>query len=154
MNSAAFKPQLIETFQNVRRFSFEVKQEAVLDEKKINHFLDKLLDFQKALTDKSLRIEILIEKIEEMTWFNDLDKDSLMLINDLISTIRSLHLSLTRQYVSLNPVRIQGLAKSEIKNFKGVIDDLKDVANDLDSRFFFLPAMEQFQETTKELSLI
>ena len=42
----------------------------------------------------------------------------------------------------------------EIKKFKAATDDLKDVAADLESRFFFLPNISDFQETTKELSLL
>ena len=77
-----------------------------------------------------------------------------MSINDLISSIRDLHSSLLRQYISLGFLRSKGIAKEEIKGFKSSIDDLKDVAADLESRFFFLPNISGFQETTKELSLL
>ncbi len=56
--------------------------------------------------------------------------------------------------ISVNVIRSKGIAKEEIKNFKSAIDDLKDVASDLESRFFFLPKIPDFQETTKELSLV
>ena len=138
----------------MRELSFKEKKEGVFDEKKINHFLDTILEFKKAFTCKSANIESLIEKIEEITWFNQLDKDSLMLINDLISSIRDLHSSLLRQYVSLNLIRSKGIARDEFINFKSAVDDLRDVANDLDSRFFFLPNNIDFQETTKEPSLV
>lgn len=154
MDSGIYKPQIIETFQNVRKLSFEEKTEALFDEKKINKFLDAILEFKSMLVNKTAKIAELVERIEEITWFNDLDQDSLMLINDLISSIRDLHSSLLRQYISLNFIRLKGIAKDEIKNFKASIDDLKDVANDLDSRFFFLPNIEEFKETTRELSLI
>lgn len=154
MDCLTYKPQILETFQNVRNLSFEEKKEAVLDEKKINGLLDKILDFKKSLTTKTDKIEDVIEKTEKITWFNNLDQDSLILINDLVSSIRSLHSSLRRQYNSFNFLRTKGIAKEEIKNFKSAIDDLKDIANDLDSRFFFLPNNDEFEETTKELSLI
>ncbi len=154
MDCQTYKPQIAETFQKVRKFSFEEKREAFYDEKKINKLLDTILDFKKAFTTKTTKIEDLVEKIEKITWFNELDKDCLMLINDLISSIRDLHSSLLRQYVSLNFIRSKGVATIEIKNFKNAIDDLKDVANDLDSRFFFLSNNDEFQETTKELSLL
>ena len=34
MDSATYKPQILETFENVRNFSFEEKKEAVMDETK------------------------------------------------------------------------------------------------------------------------
>lgn len=154
MDCLEYKPQIAETVEKVRVLSFEEKKESVFDETKINKFLDKILDFKKKFTDKTNRINSVVEKIEELTWFNKLDNDSLMSINDLISSIRDLHSSLLRQYISLSFLRSKGIAKEEIKEFKAAIDDLKDVAADLESRFFFLPNITDFQETTKELSLL
>lgn len=154
MDCTTYKPHIFETFQNVRNLSFEEKKEALFDEKKINKFLDTILEFKKQFVAKTDRIDDIIEEIEKITWFNELDTESLMMINDLVSSIRDLHSSLLRQYVSLNFIRSKGIAKDEIRNFKASIDNLKDVANDLESRFFFLPKIDDFQETTKELSLI
>ena len=154
METLTYKPQIVETFQKVREFSFEEKREALFDDKKIDKLLDSILEFKKEYVLKINKIEELVEKIEKLTWINQLDKDSLMIINDLISSIRDLHSSLLRQYISLHFIRSKGVAKIEIKNFKDAIDDLKDVANDLDSRFFFLPNNDKFQEVTKELSLL
>ncbi len=154
MGCLEYKPKISETLEKVRKFSFEEKKEAVYDEVKINTFLDKILEFKKAFAAKTDKINSTIEKIEDITWYNDVDSDSLMKINDLISAIRDLHSSLRRQWVSLNIIRSKGIAKEEIKNFKASMDDLKDVASDLESRFFFLPKIPNFQETTKELSLV
>ena len=46
MDSATYKPQILETFENVRNFSFEEKKEAVMDETKMNNFLDRMIDFK------------------------------------------------------------------------------------------------------------
>ncbi len=154
MESHTYKSRISETFENVRKLSFEEKKESVFDEAKINKLSDKILEFKRIFTEKTNKINSLVEKIEQITWFNNLDNDSLMSINDLISSIRDLHSSLLRQYISLNFLRSKGIAKEEIKKFKASIDDLKDVAADLDSRFFFLPNITDFQETTKELSLV
>ncbi|MCS3797848.1 hypothetical protein [Niastella sp. OAS944] len=156
MNCLTHNLGLSETFENVRKLSFEEKKEAVLDEVKINAFLDKILEFKSLFVTKANNINTLVEKIEEITWFNDkdVDNDTLMKINDLISAIRDLHSSLLRQYVSLNIIRSKGIANIEIKNFKAAIDDLKEVAQDLESRFFFLPNIPDFEEITKELSLV
>ena len=150
----SYKPQIADTFEKVRALSFEEKKESALDEQKINRLLDKILEFKKKFSDKTNKINSVVEKTEEITWFNSLDNDTLMSVNDLISSIRDLHSSLLRQYISLNFLRSKGIAKEEIKNFKAAIDDLNDVAADLESRFFFLPNISGFQETTKELSLL
>jgi len=145
--------KILETFENVRKLSFEEKKDSIFNEVKINKLLDTILDFKKVYTDKTIKINTLVEKIEQITWFNNVGNDSLMSINDLISSIRDLHSSLLRQYISLNFIRTNGIAKEEIKKFKDSINDLKYIAADLDSRFFFQPNTPDFQETTKELSL-
>lgn len=154
MDCLAYKPEISETFEKVRKLSFEEKKQAVYDEAKINTFLDKILEFKKVFEDKTNRINDVVEKIERLTWYNEVDSESLMKINDLISAIRDLHSSLQRQWTSLNVIRSKGIAKVETKNFKAAMDDLKDVASDLESRFFFLPKFPDFLQTTKELSLI
>ena len=154
MDCLEYKSRISETFEKVRILSFNEKKESVFDETQINNLLDKILDFKKKFTDKTNRINSLVDKIEEITWFNEIDNENLMSINDLISSIRDLHSSLLRQYISLGFLRSKGIAKDEIKRFKASIDDLKDVAADLESRFFFLPNIADFQETTKELSLL
>ncbi len=77
-----------------------------------------------------------------------------MLLNDLISSIRDLHYSIFRQYNSFTNLRLRGIAKEEIKGFKYSIDELKEVAADLDATFFHLPNISNFTATTKELSLL
>lgn len=154
MKYTEYKPQIAETFEKVRAFSFEEKKESVFDETRINKLLDKILEFKKNFTVKTNKINSLVEKVEEISWFNDTDNETLMSINDLISSIRDLHSTLQRQYISLGFLRSKGIAKDEIKRFKASIDDLKDVATDLESRFFFLPKITDFHETTKELSLL
>ncbi len=154
MDCLEYKPKIADTFEKVRAFSLQEKKESVFDEPRINMLIDKILEFKKTFTEKTNKINSLVEKIEEITWFNNLDNDTLLSINDLISSIRDLHSSLLRQYISLNFLRSKGIAKQEIKKFKTAIDDLKDVAADLESRFFFLPNISNFQEITKELSLL
>jgi hypothetical protein len=49
MEGPTYKPQILETFQQVRNFSFEEKREAVIDEIKMNKFLDRIIDFKQSL---------------------------------------------------------------------------------------------------------
>jgi hypothetical protein len=154
MEGLTYKPQILETFQQVRNFSFEEKREAVIDEIKMNKFLDRIIDFKQSLKIKTDKIEEIIENTEKITWFNNLDDDSLLIVNDLVSSIRNLHSSLNRQYISFLFIRERGIAKAEMNNFVSAIDDLKEIAADLDSRFFLLPNNDEFDKITKELSLI
>lgn len=153
MNCIEYKSAIKETFTSVRDFSYKEKS-SKLDEAKINGFLDAINDFKKNLSEKTLRIYSLNDKMEEITWYNDLDEDCLMLLNDLISSSRELHSSLVRHYVSFNVLRKKRIALSEIREFKNSIDELRETYQDLNSVFFFLPKDSEFIETTKEISLV
>jgi hypothetical protein len=85
MEGLTYKTQILETFQQVRNFSFEEKKEAVIDEIKMNKFLDSIIDFKQSLKIKTDKIEEIIENTEKITWFNNLDDDSLLIVNDLVS---------------------------------------------------------------------
>jgi hypothetical protein len=80
-----YKPQILETFQQVRNFSFEEKRESVIDEIKMNKFLDRIIDFKQSLKIKTDKMEEIIENTEKITWFSNLDDDSLLIVNDLVS---------------------------------------------------------------------
>ncbi len=154
MECLAHKSEIVETFASVRSFSYSEKKSPTLDQAMINVFLDALLDFKESIKEKTEKINSLNERIERITWFNDLDDECYMLINDLISAMKDLHSSLIRQYISLSYFRKKGLAKEEIKAFKCSVDDLKENYQDLESVFFFLPEMPDFNETTKQLSIL
>lgn len=81
-----------------------------------------------------------------MTWFNDISNETLLLLNDLISSIKDVHSTLIKQYVALNNIRSRGIAKEEISKFKNALDDLKESYQDLESIFFFLPEMPDFKK--------
>jgi len=49
---------------------------------------------------------------------------------------------------------IEDIISADIKNFKEAVSYLNDVANDLESRFFYLSKNEEFIQITKELSLV
>jgi hypothetical protein len=154
MDCLSHKSEISKTFSSVRNFSFEEKKVSIFDEERMNAFLDAILEFKNTFQMKTEKIIEINESIERVTWFNDLDEESLMLINDLSSSIKDLHSTLIRQYVSLNLIRSKGIAKEEIKNFKNTIDDLKENYQDLESVYFFLPEIPDFKETTKLLSLV
>lgn len=142
------------TFAEVREASFKEKSYPLTEEQLTNSFLDSILELKKILQDKTSEIFLINDMMEKLTWVNDVDEESLMLLNDLISVAKDFRSSLIRQYISLNDLRKQGLVKEEIKEFKNGIDALKEAYEDLESVFFFLPKMPDFVETTRKLSLI
>jgi len=77
IDRVTYKPQILETFENVRNFSFKDKKEAVMDETKMNKFLDRIIGFKKSLNIKTEEIEDIVESSEKIIWFNHLDDDSL-----------------------------------------------------------------------------
>jgi hypothetical protein len=148
------KSEIVDTFSNLRSFSFEEKKAPLLDEERVNALLDAILDFKNGLKEKTERIYDVNEKIESISWLNNLDEECLMILNDIISSAKDLRTSLIRQYISMNFLRKKGIAKEEIKDFKNSIDELKESYEDLESVFFFLPEMPDFEETTQKLSLV
>lgn len=154
MECLSYKSEIVDIFSNIRSFSFQEKKTPTFNEEKINSFLDAILDFKNNLKEKTDKIYNVNERIEKITWFNDLDEESLMLLNDLISSAKDLRTSLIRQYISMNFFRKKGIAKEEMKDFKDAIDELKESYEDLESVFFFLPKMSDFVETTSKLSLV
>lgn len=148
-----FKSEIYNTFSSVRSFSFEEKK-AFLNEEKVNALLDAIIEIKNFFKDKTKKINSINEEIEKLTWFNDVNDECLILLNDLISSIKDAHSTLIKQYVSLNNIRTKRIAKEELSKFKSAIDDLKESYQDLESVFFFLPDIPDFKETTKQLSLI
>jgi hypothetical protein len=142
------------TFEKVRETSFSEKKLKVPTEEEINNFLDQVLEFQRFLADKSIKIEEINDLLENLTWLNGIKESELMQINTLIGSAKDLHSVLIRQYVNLNFLRKKGIAKTATKRFKSSIDVLKENIEDLESIFFSLPKMPNFIETTKQLSLV
>lgn len=154
MESLTHKEELQSTFSDVRNLSFQTKKEAPFDEEKINAFLDAINDFKLMLNNQNEKLNNINQRLVELTWYNDLDEECMMVLNDLIALAKDLHSTLVRQYVQMNSVRKKGIAKKVIKEFKNEIDDLKESYQDLESVFFFLPDFPDFKETTKLLSLV
>lgn len=154
MKCLEYKSEIKETYTRVSDFSYEEKRSPFMDQERMNSFLDAILDFKESLNEKTEKINSVNDHIDKITWYNDLDDECVKLINDLISAIKDLRSSLARQYASMSFIRQKGIAKEEIRAFKSSIDELREVYQDLESVFFFLPSIPEFEETTKLLSLI
>ena len=154
MQSLTAKETINSTFEIVRETTFSEKKLPVPSEEQINNFLDKVLEFQIFLEEKSEKIEEINSLLEELTWLNDINESELKQINTLIGSAKDLHSVLIRQFENLNFLRKEGIAKASTKRFKSSIDDLRENIDDFESIFFLLPKMPHFVETTKRLSLM
>lgn len=154
MKTLQSKTEIKEIYSAVRELSFEEKKSPLIAEAKVNEFLDAILSFKEKLKLRTDELDKINESIEKVTWFQDITNEDLKLINDLISAAKDLHSSLIRQYVVMTSIKAKGIAKKEIKDYKNILDDLRELTEDLESVFFHLPEMPDFQETTKQLSLI
>ena len=139
------------TYRSVSRFSFDEKRNPQLTEQGINAFFDAILDLKAVLKNKVDRLQKTNSLFEHLTWYNNLDDDCLMRVNETISLAKELHSSLTLQYVSLSRIRIKtGIAKEEIKRFNASLDDHKESFNDVENLFFVLPADDEFVKITND----
>lgn len=156
MTCSTAKDRINATVIEAREASYQAKTSSFrLDsQENINTFLDNILEFKKMLSEETIEIESFTEKLEKLTWFDDIDDDCLKLLNDLIAAVRDWRGSLVRQFVKMDNLRKKGIALDEIRNFKHAIDDLREIADDLESVFFHLSKNQDFQETTKELQLV
>lgn len=154
MSSISYKPNISKTLTQVRNMTFYEKSSSLQNLEQIDSFLDRILDLKKLLNSKTEKINGLIDEMEKLTWFSDVDQNELQLINDLISSAKDLRTTLIRLYFSTGVLRNKDVANQEIQELKNSIDDLKESCEDLESRFFYLPEMPEFKETSKELSLL
>lgn len=153
MENVLVKEKIINTISEVRQISFKEKKGA--SEEMINSFLDAVLELKSYISEKTDKVNYISGLLEEITWFDDIDDECLQLINDVIASSRDLSSSLIRTYVFLNnKYRVKGIATKEINQFRGSIEDFKESYEDLESVYFFLPHMPEFQETKKMLSLL
>ena len=154
MSSISYKPNISKTLTQVRNMTFYEKSSSLQNLEQIDSFLDRILDLKKLLNSKTEKINGLIDEMEKLTWFSDVDQNELQLINDLTSSAKDLRTTLIRLYFSTGVLRNKDVANQEIQELKNSIDDLKESCEDLESRFFYLPEMPEFKETSKELSLL
>ncbi len=138
----------------IKNAAYEEKQEIRSEEEIINSFLDRINEFKSGLAKTTKKIDPLVDKIEELTWIlENPSSNDLSELNQLIVLAEDLRKSMIIKYVSFNYLRSKGIAKDEISNFKSTIDNFTEAYKDLQSAFFTLPKIEDFQEISRRLSL-
>ena len=153
MSVTTLNQEIKNTSDVVREFGFRQKKELLSREEIIDQFLDSIPKLKKILSDRADTLEEVVDKIDHLTTLGKPSEPALIKINDLISLLRDWHSVLIRDYVSLNSTRKLKIAKEEIKLYKSAIDDLKEGYEDLESIYFFLPSMPEFEETTLAISM-
>ncbi len=142
------------TYRSVRTFSSKEKKNLPGTNQLVNEFLDGVLELESLLQEKTDKINEVNQLFEQLTWYNNLDPDCLMRVNETIGKANELHRTLLLQYISLEPLRRKGVAKSKVKAFKLALDDLHETCQDVEMVFFILPADDEFVKTTNELNLV
>ena len=120
----------------------------------IDGLLDRIIELKKTLTTHTLGISEVIELSEKLTWLDDICDEDLLKIHDIITKIKDFISTMNRQVILLRKIKNQGIATNEIDLFRSEVDTLRETAQDLEAVFFFLPAMEEFNEANRILSLI
>lgn len=122
-------------------------------QKEIDQIMDYILDFKSMLNEKTNRINNLIISLEALTWHGKPTDDDLLGIHEIIVLGRDFCNSLTKYYVLVNNnFKSRKIATAQIKEYKEALDDLKEVINDLESTFFILPEISEFQKSTIRLN--
>ncbi|MEM6738215.1 MAG: hypothetical protein AAF620_19320 [Bacteroidota bacterium] len=146
------KGDILEKTQEIKFFSFDVKRNTVSEQQRINQFLDAILQLKSNLADRIEKLSKLNDMLESLTWVEgEVGQEELLLINDLISACRDLHSALNRSYASCNSIR--GVARNEFKQLKNCIDDFKEVFEDVEAVYFYLPNNQNLQTIFEELKV-
>jgi hypothetical protein len=110
--------------KSVGEFSTDENNCFLSEEQKINELLDSINGFKRALSDKTLQVKEINERINELRGYDKIDQRCILFIRDVVSSAGELHSLLISQYVSMNSILMQGIAKDVISDFKNAIDDL------------------------------
>lgn len=148
MECVTAKVQITQTFNEVRNFSYNRKNEQEI----LNSFLDKILELQGKITEDANFVFSLVERFEKLSWIDasNLDEETLKVLNDIISISRDIHRTMILRFVFLNK-NMRDMASLHIKEFKMSIDDLKESINDLEYIHFRMPCDSRFQEINERI---
>lgn len=151
MECTTHKSKIEETFRSVNNY---VEEGEINFEETVNSFLDKILFIKKDLSKRTNQIDFLIEKLEQLTWLNDVNSECLDLIKKLLNSVEEFEKLLFESFKNLSPFLKEKIATKEIYSFRNAIDDLKEVREDLYSTFFVLNNDKDFIKLTEELNRI
>lgn len=124
-------------------------------EERANIFLDSIIETKKMLRKYAEEIDAILSKIDEITWFRNVSDDLLIEIQEIVQCLEKLSNTMIRMYAENNKVfTSNGIDKEELRYFKEIACEVKEVAVDLNDIFFVLPHDERFQKHCKELNAL
>lgn len=153
MSTTECKELLENTFDSVSTYTFEkrkVKEHTPTEDERNNAFLDSINLIKNGLIKETNEIDSLVNKVSQITWFNEVNDDCLKVINNILGSLKNLKGVLTRQYVGFDNLRSKGIAKTEIALFKEAIDSIKELHDDINFRFFIGPNDDEFLKNEEE----
>lgn len=136
-----------------KEVSVKEKKAKVSFEEHINKVLDSILAAKAFLQSNADGISNFLPKVEEVTWFPDVDEELLAGVKELIASLEGLNKVMVKNYVIYSRFFSKhNVNKSELKSYKAVADDVLEMATDLNSIFFILPLDQDFQALNQELN--
>jgi hypothetical protein len=149
MNCTTARNEILETSKEISFISFAERKSY---NEQANDFLDRIINLKHLIKEKTQNIVSINCKLESLTWLSNLDDECLLMISDIIANVKELHSLLIHYYTKFDSLRIQGIAKAELKEFKSAIDDLKEINTDVEQVFFMLPSDKSFQEISSKFT--
>ena len=144
------------SFSKTRLFSFQEKQDRIFkmrDKQFDKNDGQEELKILEAIEAKIEHIDNLLIELETISWLNDVNEETLIVINDIIVHTKDLTNSYEKQYSIIVDRKLQN-NKNTVSCFREAIEELHETVEDLESRFFVLPKMNHFVLASKKLSLI
>jgi hypothetical protein len=150
----------VEQLERITRFTEAVKRASVSEasnkkayEKRVDKFLDFILEEQKFFRERGIAIKALLLDVEQFSWFSDLDEESSEWMQKIIAAMNRLHGIMLTRYIKANNFFTRNqVALPELRDYKAVADDLRELAADLNARVFVFPQDDEFQAITNELN--
>ncbi len=141
-----------ETFDTLSDISYKEKKRSLSENEKNNLLLDKILEVKEKINKKVSTLDVLVEKIERITWYDNFTDDDLKKISAIIDLSTILRNLWKIEYAKINKSLNQhNIAKKEIKDFKNALDDFEETYLDLGQVVFSLPNDIEFSDLTKKI---
>lgn len=150
----------VEQLEKINQFTEVIKKASASEadnkldyEKKVNKFLDYILAEKAFFQEHAQDLAQVIPNIEGFSWFSDLDESGLASMKEIIDLMHKLYTVMRTRYIKANVFFVRNkIGTQELKAYKAVADDLKELAADLHARFFAFPVDKEFQAITGELN--
>jgi hypothetical protein len=122
-------------------------------EKRINILLDYINDTRQLLNKRVDDVSFVLPKVAELARLAEVDADVLADMKQLIDLLLHLNRVMVTFWAKVSRSFAQHkVAKLELNRYKQVTDDVKELATDLNDRFFVLPEDKEFQELMQQLA--